>query len=285
MQITHHRVVDVLDPGAVEAHIVGGPAAGECVAASRQFPDEITQGAIIGVLAGLAPQDGDDIVGRTVPVREEGPGRRVEEDEPSAVHRADRVAAQLGIEGAAELVRGQDVAARVPDVRRRNRHRADRLLHPGSDSLRARTGGARRTSGGASQRKQMDALGLVEVQGSGEGLPHTVGDAAQIAPLEPDVVVDAHPGQQCHLLPTKTRHAPGTAVRRQSRCVGGDLGPPGGQELADLLGGAHHPTLRRASAPREALPIPVTCAPAHLSPTSRPRTGRYLRSCQPQQVV
>jgi hypothetical protein len=43
MQVADDGVVEVLEPGAVQADVVGGPADAEGVAAGAQFADEVGQ--------------------------------------------------------------------------------------------------------------------------------------------------------------------------------------------------------------------------------------------------
>ena len=68
----------------------------------------------------------------------------------------------------------------------------------------------------------MRPLHLVELQGPCERLEHGLGDAGDVAALEPRVVVDADAGEHRDLLPPKPRNAPVLAVPRQPRLVGRD---------------------------------------------------------------
>ena len=52
-----------------------------------------------------------------------------------------------------------------------------------------------------------------------ERFEHALGDAREVAALQPRVVVDAHAGEQRDLLPSQTRHAPVLAVP-QARLLG-----------------------------------------------------------------
>ena len=62
----------------------------------------------------------------------------------------------------------------------------------------------------------MRALGLVELQASGERVEHALGDAAQVAALHLRVVVDAHTGEHRRLLAAQPEDAPGPAEDRQA---------------------------------------------------------------------
>jgi hypothetical protein len=89
------------------------------------------------------------------------------------------------------------------------------------------------------------AFGLVELQGAGVGVQDVVGNARDVALLQPDVPVGADPGQDRDLFAPQSWHAPPTAACRQACLGGGDLGAPGGEELADLGSVVHVLTERR----------------------------------------
>jgi hypothetical protein len=78
----------------------------------------------------------------------------------------------------------------------------------------------------------MGAFRLVELQRVGEGLEDTLGDTAEVAALQPDVVLDAHSRQQGHLL-ARTSATP----LRDSRPVGRQRVRPQVQWLLDSMGG------------------------------------------------
>jgi hypothetical protein len=59
-----------------------------------------------------------------------------------------------------------------------------------------------------------------------------------IAALDARVVVDAHAGDDGHLLAAQSRDAP-RAVDAQAHVIWGELGSPCGQELANLAPGVH----------------------------------------------
>ena len=92
----------------------------------------------------------------------------------------------------------------------------------------------------------MRRLGLVELQRAGDRAEHLVGDAAEVAALQPGVVVDAHAGDHRHLLAPQSRHPPMAAVGGEVRLLGGDLRPASAEEVADLRTMVHVPTVRRA---------------------------------------
>ena len=102
---------------------------------------------------------------------------------------------------------------------------------------RRRARGAR--AGGAGEVDQVRPFGLVELQGPGQGVEHALGDAAEVAPLEPGVVLDADPGQDGDLAAAQARDPPVAAVGRQPGLLGGDLGPAGAEEVPDLVAVVH----------------------------------------------
>src|SRR4029453_4152424 len=89
-----------------------------------------------------------------------------------------------------------------------------------------------------------------------------VGDPAGVAALQTRVVLDRDPGQQRHLFAAQPGDPPVAAVRREAGVLGGELGAPSGQELADLgadvvlAGHAREPT--GAGGGRESLPVPLS---------------------------
>ena len=121
-------------------------------------------------------------------------------------------------------------------------HGVQGLLDAGPDLLRAGPApGPYGAVGRPGQVEQMDPLGLVELQRGGQGVEDAFGDPAQVAPLEPDVVVDADPGEQGDLLPAEPGDAPVAPVRGQAGPIRADPGPPRAQELARLLPVVHTP--------------------------------------------
>jgi hypothetical protein len=232
--------MELLAAGLVLAHVVRRPAGAEFLAAGGQLPDQVLKPPVMRVAAGLGAKVGHQVVGRTLPVGKELACAGAEEHEPGDVGRPDRVDEQLGVQGVAEPVGGQDVPAAVAHIRRRISDRVQDALHARSDPLgRTATWAPRRRVGRPGQVEQVAPLGLVQLQGLSEGVQHALGDPAQVAPLQAGVVVDAHPGQQRDLLPAEARHAPVGAVDGQAGLLRSDPGPPGGQELTDLVAVVH----------------------------------------------
>lgn len=81
----------------------------------------------------------------------------------------------------------------------------------------------------------MGALGGVELERVGDPVDDGLGDAGGVAPLEPDVVLRRHTGQQRHLLaPQPGDTTTLVAVGWQPRLLRGDPGTPRAKELTDL---------------------------------------------------
>jgi hypothetical protein len=93
-------------------------------------------------------------------------------------------------------------------------------------------------TGGTGQVEEVGALGLVELERASECVQDELGDAGDVAALQPPVVLDAHPGQRGDLLAAQPGHA-ALAIARQAGLVGRDPGPARGQELGDVVGGVH----------------------------------------------
>ena len=192
------------------------------------------------VATGFDAQDCHGVVRCAVPVEEERTGLRVEEDESGNVDRPRRVAVHLGVERVPESVRGQDVSAGVAYVRRRVGDHIQDPLHTGPDArLRGATPGAQGGVPGAGQVEQVGPLCLIELQRIGECFQHAFRYPVEVAAFQPGVVVDAHAGEQRNFLPAESGHPPVATICRQTCLVRGDLGPPGDQEVANLIPVVH----------------------------------------------
>jgi hypothetical protein len=112
------------------------------------------------------------------------------------------------------------------------------------ESSSRRTGGVAANRGcGAGHPHQVDQVGALDVvqpQGAGDAVEHLVGDAADVAAFEPGVVLDRDAGQLRYLVPAQSGHPAPASVAGQAGLLGGDLGAPGGQELADLAADVLH---------------------------------------------
>jgi hypothetical protein len=84
------------------------------------------------------------------------------------------------------------------------------------------------------------AFGVVEPQRPREGLEHGVRDATRVAALQAPVVLDAHTGQRGDLLAAQTLH-PARAIGWKAHLLRGDVSPPRGEELGDVVGRVHSP--------------------------------------------
>src|SRR5947209_4199677 len=92
--------------------------------------------------------------------------------------------------------------------------------------------------GGASEVEEVSALGVVELERSGQCLQHAFGDAAEVSALQAGVVGNAHAGQDGDLFAAQSWDAP-RAIGLQACLLGRDRAAAGGEELLDLLVGVH----------------------------------------------
>ena len=80
----------------------------------------------------------------------------------------------------------------------------------------------------------MLAFGVVELQRVRDALEHLIGHAGEVAAFHPDVVVDAHAGEQCDFFAAEALDAPVAAVGGQPGLSWGDPSAAGGEEVTDL---------------------------------------------------
>ena len=86
----------------------------------------------------------------------------------------------------------------------------------------------------------MDPLGLVELEGAGDGVEHAVGGALDVAALELGVIVDADAREVGDLLAPQAGHATGrVGGDSEPGPLGRDLRPARHQELAHLVAAIH----------------------------------------------
>jgi len=154
----------------------------------------------------------------------------------------------LRVERPSESVYTEEIEPAVADEGGDGRHRLEHLLDRRPEllprglppSLERR--GLRR----AREIEQVSPLGLVELQRLGERFEHRLGDAAEVAALEPCVVVGRDARQERDLLATEALHASWAgAVGAQSRLFRSDPGATRGEELADLASRVHASTVTR----------------------------------------
>jgi hypothetical protein len=86
----------------------------------------------------------------------------------------------------------------------------------------------------------MGTFGVVELKGAGDGVEDGGGGAAEASSFELGVVLDADAGKRGNLAPAQPGHATGADVG-QPGLLRAELGPPGGEELADLGAVVHVP--------------------------------------------
>jgi len=95
------------------------------------------------------------------------------------------------------------------------------VLDAGPHALPGRSSPSRRARWpqGAGEIEQVRAFGLVELQGAGERFQHAVGDAVEVAALDPGVVGDADAGQDGDFLAAQAGD-PAAAVGGQPGLLG-----------------------------------------------------------------
>ena len=98
----------------------------------------------------------------------------------------------------------------------------------------AATPGAGGGVGGPGQVVEVGALGLGQPQGPRQRLEHGLGDAAEVAALQPRVVLHAEPGEHRELLAAQPGDPPQPAVDGQAGLAGGDPAAAGDEEVAHL---------------------------------------------------
>jgi hypothetical protein len=196
LQVAGDRVMQPLAAAAVQPDVVGGPAGPEGLAGGGQLPDQVGQPPVVRVAAGLATQDGHGVISGLVPVNVEVACSGVQEQEPGQVDRQLLAGQDRRVQGVPEAVGAEDVQAAGAHIGRHTGHGVQEPLDAGPDPLGA-AGPPRpgRGGGGAGQVEQMRPLGLVQLQGAGEGMQDAVRDPTQVAPLHLGVAVDVHPSQ------------------------------------------------------------------------------------------
>ena len=130
------------------------------------------------------------------------------------------------------------------------------LLARRLDRIQALAGELGDGAGGADEIEEVGALGIVELERTGEPFQDELGDSADVSAFQALVVLDAHAGQGGDLLAAQPGHA-ALAVGRQAGLLGRDLGPPGDQELRELVCRVHGSNVRRAAPPTGALSVPL----------------------------
>ena len=100
----------------------------------------------------------------------------------------------------------------------------------------------------------MQSLGLIELQGAGDGVEHVVRHAGDVTLLQANVPIGAHPGQDGNLLPSEARYPSGPTTRRQPSLCRCDLRPASSQEVP-YLGSVVHVARLRATLPRREVGI------------------------------
>ena len=124
----------------------------------------------------------------------------------------------------------------------------------------------------------MGALGVIELEGAGEGLEDAVGDAGRVAAFELGVIGDADAGERGDLLAAQ----PGNATRAsaegaEARLCGRDPAAPGGEELLDLPLCVHQPKVAPLAGLRGVRPVTPWRGPSNrVRPCNRGMHGMWL---------
>lgn len=111
--------------------------------------------------------------------------------------------------------------------------------------------------GGPGEIVQVAGLRRIQQQCRGDSVHDSVGDTGQVAPLDPDVIVDAHPGEDRHLFAPQTRHAP-FLTGRKPHLGGGESCTTGKKELPDLFVKGHNDSVWRLAHGKGVIGDPVT---------------------------
>src|SRR5690606_2390204 len=110
-------------------------------------------------------------------------------------------------------------------------------------------------------------------QGVRQRPEHRAARVALLALLQPDVVVDAHPGEGGELLPPQARRAPQAHADGQPHVLRPHPGPAGPQERGQRCR-AHATMVARTARSWVALSLLPTRGPGTARPERRARTAR-----------
>ena len=161
------------------------------------------------VLPGRGAEVGDGGVGGEVPVWVKPVGGAVEKGEPGKVGRAVWVVVEVGVQGVAEVIGGQQVRPVVADNRRPGRDGVEGPLQAGPHSplvaATAEPHGRASAVGGLGEVEQVGAFGFVKLESAGDRVQHGGGDAAECTAFKLGVILDAHPSQVGDLAATQPR--------------------------------------------------------------------------------
>ena len=175
-------MVEVLDAGAVSPDVVRTPPATEFLAARGQFTDKVVEGRVVRVAPRFGTQDGHAVSAAVSQWGRIG-AILVEEGVPGEVRdRAGLAVVQRRMHAAAKVIDGQQVHPAVADDGRRlepssahcrrveesSAARAPSWPHPGAGAV-----------GGVGEVEEVGALGVVELQCSGERVEHRCRNPAE----------------------------------------------------------------------------------------------------------
>ena len=206
------------------------------------------------VAARLETQHRSRVPGDLVVVDEElFGGLGIQVDEPRCIRRPARIGKHGGIERSGELIHREYIVTAVADPGGRVGDGIEHLLQGRSNSaLRFSGTSARARAGLASERKEVIAFSLIELQRGGESIKNALRGAGQTASLHADVVVHRDSGEHRDLLTPQALDPAVAAVRRQPRLRRTDARTPGAQELPDFAPQIHRGHAPTVGAPRAA---------------------------------
>jgi hypothetical protein len=234
----HERVVDDPVTSPRPAHLVPAPEAAEVRALHEQLPDQGSQVGGVRIAARDRAELGDAAAGLLLPVGPQLTRFRAQERVPDRVALPRRPAEQARMHPRPAGIGREDVVGPADHVGRAGAQGLEQQRRGRAPGARRRL---RRDRGPAGRlgRQGLQVLVLVPVEA--HGLGQRVDDRGARpglpAPLEPGVVVDAHPGQRRDLLAPQPGRAPRAGAGRQPGVLRADAFPPGPQEPAELSGG------------------------------------------------
>ena len=222
------------------ADVVAGPQLRKDLAVEHQLADQRRELGIARVDPGGQTQVGDGLLGHDLPVRVELLGGGVQEDVAQHVAPLARKLGEVAHQRRRHAIPRQHVHAPAENEGRRAVHRVEQALHPGAHALGR--GGAADPRARLDQAVQVLSLGLVEMQGAGDGVQDAFRGVDVASLLQAHVVVGADPGQLGELLAAQAGHAAAAEVR-QPDVLGAQPRAPRAQEGTKLGARVHGPSV------------------------------------------
>ncbi|GAB2527957.1 hypothetical protein GCM10027167_34850 [Nocardia heshunensis] len=211
MQLAHDSVDQDVATVLEVVDLVGLPELTELRAALVHGAQQCPQLGIIGPVAGAQPEVGGDMARDQRPaVGGQGTNPRIEEDQIRPIALRIRHFREVDAEQRhSGRVPAQDLGVVPDDVRGRAGHGVEQLLQARPQRLSRPGQGAR----WAGQIVQVAPLVAAQVQRGGDGVDDPLRNRFGAALFQPDVVLDADPGQVRDLLAPQPRHPSPTPYR------------------------------------------------------------------------